>query len=550
MIHPKLTHGQASGRVLNKALKAKLSFSAFAANCVKTPQFCRRVFAAGASAGGSLVPGSNRGIGAVLLRSVSTYLAQTLGFGAIADGLAVVEAAGYVRLIYTSRDENQARVQTLDPVADTEDDAALPNSDLAIQQTGSLPRLFIYSAYSAPLRVATLTATGSLGAAVVAVSTTGSPSGVTAVEIIEGGATDIAVVATRYSAGLQIFSLTDAGEMSLTGTITDAEKSYLGNVSDLASLTINGAPVLLVLSSLENGISSYHIAANGTAELIDSLGAMEGLAVNGPAALQVAQIGGQHFAVIASTLSDSLTVVRINDMGVLFAADHVIDDRNTRFDAVAALDIFEAKGRSFVVTGGSDAGLSLFELLPGGQLSHLQSFALETGAGIGAITSIETKVNGDKAMIFLVDAAGDRIYHQELALTALGDLIQAAGGVATGGALEDRILGSATADTLRGMAGDDFLHDGAGADLLYGGAGADVFVFARDGAQDRIADFEKGIDRIDLSDWGRIYSAGAVTIAATATGALVSFGAERLVIDSLSGQSLTAASFTDADFLF
>src|SRR3989338_8153660 len=154
MIHPKLTHGQASGGVLNKALKAKLSFSAFAANCVKTPQFCRSVFAAGASAG------------------------RRLG------------AAGYVRLIYTSRDENQARVQTLDPVADTEDDAALPNSDLAIQQTGSLPRLFIYSAYSAPLRVATLTATGSLGAAVVAVSTTGSPSGVTAVEIIEGGATD------------------------------------------------------------------------------------------------------------------------------------------------------------------------------------------------------------------------------------------------------------------------------------------------------------------------------------------------------------------------
>jgi hypothetical protein len=529
---------------------AKLSISAFAANCPETPQIRPLVSALDARGLGMVAPRSNRGIGAVLLRSVSTYLAQTLGFGAIADGLAVVEAGGYVRLIYSSRDDNQVRVLTLDPVADGVAEAASPNSDLAIQQTSGLERLFIYSAYSAPLRMATIATTGTLGAAAVVTAATAPLNGVTAVEIIEGGATDSAVVATRNAAGLQIFSLTDAGEISLIGTIPDTAKSYLGNVSDLASLTINGAPVLLVLSSLENGISSYHIAADGTAELIDSLGAMEGLAVNSPAALQLAQIGGQHFAVIAATLSDSLTVVRINDLGVLFATDHVIDDRNTRFDAVAALDIFEAKGRSLVVTGGSDAGLSLFELLPGGQLSHLQSFALETGAGIGAITAIETKVNGDSVMVFLVDAAGDRIYHQELALTALGDLIQAAGGGATGGALEDRILGSATADSLRGMAGDDFLHDGAGADALYGGAGADVFVFARDGAQDRIADFETGIDRIDLSDWGRIYSANALTITATATGALVSYGAERLVIDSLSGQSLTASSLTDADFLF
>ena len=100
------------------------------------------------------------------------------------------------------------------------------------------------------------------------------------------------------------------------------------------------------------------------------------------------------------------------------------------------------------------------------------------------------------------------------------------------------------------MGGNDFLHDGAGSDVLFGGAGADVFVFARDGAQDRIADFEKGIDCIDLSDLGRIYSIDAVTITPTQTGALISFGAEHLVVDSLGGQSLGAANFTDADFVF
>ena len=74
-------------------------------------------------------------------------------------------------------------------------------------------------------------------------------------------------------------------------------------------------------------------------------------------------------------------------------------------------------------------------------------------------------MNGDKVMIFMVDAAGDRIYQHELSLATLGDSFRAVGGLATGGGLDDRLFGSAGADTLRGMGGDDFLHDGAGADV-------------------------------------------------------------------------------------
>lgn len=86
--------------------------------------------------------------------------------------------------------------------------------------------------------------------------------------------------------------------------------------------------------------------------------------------------------------------------------------------------------------------------------------------------------------------------------------------------------------------------------MLTGGAGADVFVFDRDATVDRISDFEDGIDRIDVSDWGRIYSRDALVITATATGAEINYGAERLIIASAGGGSLASTSFTDADFVF
>ncbi|MFC7704777.1 M10 family metallopeptidase C-terminal domain-containing protein [Plastorhodobacter daqingensis] len=77
-----------------------------------------------------------------------------------------------------------------------------------------------------------------------------------------------------------------------------------------------------------------------------------------------------------------------------------------------------------------------------------------------------------------------------------------------GGAGDDVLFGGAGDDRLDGGAGNDRLIAGPGTDVLTGGAGADVFVFAsaeeigRGATRDRITDFERGIDRIDLSALG------------------------------------------------
>ena len=71
----------------------------------------------------------------------------------------------------------------------------------------------------------------------------------------------------------------------------------------------------------------------------------------------------------------------------------------------------------------------------------------------------------------------------------------------------DKLLGSAGADsinagggddTVEGGHGNDRLAGGAGTDVLRGGDGADVFVFrAGEGDDDRVEDFQVGLDRIE-----------------------------------------------------
>jgi hypothetical protein len=88
---------------------------------------------------------------------------------------------------------------------------------------------------------------------------------------------------------------------------------------------------------------------------------------------------------------------------------------------------------------------------------------------------------------------------------SLNTMAPLSSGELSGTALDDALVGSEQTDMIYGLAGDDWLTGGGGADVLTGGDGADVFVFngvsdaGIGAARDKIADFEKGIDLIDLS---------------------------------------------------
>lgn len=67
-----------------------------------------------------------------------------------------------------------------------------------------------------------------------------------------------------------------------------------------------------------------------------------------------------------------------------------------------------------------------------------------------------------------------------------------------GWAGRDDLFGGFGDDRLSGGDGSDTLNGGAGNDLLIGGAGADLFIFVAAAGQDRIADWQDGIDKIVL----------------------------------------------------
>lgn len=117
--------------------------------------------------------------------------------------------------------------------------------------------------------------------------------------------------------------------------------------------------------------------------------------------------------------------------------------------------------------------------------------------------------------------------------------------VIRGNAGDNMLYGQAGNDTLFGGPGNDTLSGGAGNDLLYGGPGADVFRFTRGMDTDKIADFEQGLDKIELR--GMVPNFAALDIEDRNGHALIRFDDSR---DYIYVINFDAALLGPSDFIF
>jgi phosphodiesterase/alkaline phosphatase D-like protein len=88
-------------------------------------------------------------------------------------------------------------------------------------------------------------------------------------------------------------------------------------------------------------------------------------------------------------------------------------------------------------------------------------------------------------------------------------------------------------------AGADILDGGAGGDILTGGAGADIFSFATAWGDDRIQDFEDGIDHINLVGLTGLTQFNQLTISQVGADTLLTFGGNSITLVATTATAIT-----------
>ena len=356
------------------------------------------------------------------------------------------------------------------------------------------------------------------------------------------------IMANRLNRGLDVWQRT--GEADLTrvvqsgGVDTGTSTSGARDITAMVTVRQGTQTFVLTLSGGQNNLNLMNVSATGQLTRGPRIDLGDGLALNDGTVLEAVTVGDRVFVLVGAAGSGTLAVVEVMADGGLVLRDQVLDELGTRVAGVTALATAVVEGQGFVAAGGSDDGVTLMTLLPDGRLVHLATLAdgVATALTNPAALAMAARAAGLDLFVAGGGAQGG-ITHLRAELGPIGVTRQLADGGQsfTGTAGRDQIIGGAGADAIRGGAGDDILVDGAGADTLYGGAGVDVFVLRADDATDVIADFEAGIDRLDMGELGRFYTLDALGFTATATGGVLSIGIERVILNAADGRPLRAS---------
>lgn len=245
-------------------------------------------------------------------------------------------------------------------------------------------------------------------------------------------------------------------------------------------------------------------------------------------------IGGAEYSINLSNMDGSRTViVNHGEIGAKFwaiqanftDATEVIRNRGEISSQVwlgNGDDIFDGRGgKTFYVDGGGDDDLYMID-------DPLIKLGEQSNAGTDTVrSSITWKLGANFENLIL--SGKDSI-------------------TGTGSDDANRISGNAGQNTLFGLGGTDIINGGRGNDVLNGGAAADTFVFVTGTGHDTIADFQDGMDLIDITGIKSIKDFGQITgaMVQNGTGVDIALGDN----DMLTIQNITIDKLTAVDFAY
>lgn len=306
---------------------------------------------------------------------------------------------------------------------------------------------------------------------------------------------------------------------------------------------------MMAISGLGDFIAAYEIKETGELVTGSLHSGNMGIGYNTPTDAVAAEVDGESYIIVASPGSSSLTVFKLGQDGKLNAVDHVPDTLNTRFERITTIEAVVIEGRSFIFAGGTDDGISVFTLQPGGTLVHLQSIADLDGLTLNQVSDIAAMVRDGKLEVFVSAATETGITHLRFDPGQIGQTGLLKGVNARGTAANDLLIAAPDTRNLFGGDGDDILISGSNSIQLHGGPGRDTFVPTGIAGTITIRDFEPGIDYIDLSQLEVAGSIHDLRINFNAANAVIKRLDTRIVIKTKDGVAFNEDDLTNANFV-
>ena len=209
-------------------------------------------------------------------------------------------------------------------------------------------------------------------------------------------------MAAQLDNGVSVFSVANDGSLTNVDNVTDDANLQLGFASSVSTANVGGTTYLFVTGLLDSGVSVFSVATDGSLTNVDNVSDNTTLELDGPVYSTTADVGGTTYLFVAGGIDDGISVFSVANNGTLTNVDNVADDAALKLDGVFSVTTANVGGTTYLfATGFNDNGVSVFSVANDGTLTNVDNVPDNEAVELSGATSVSTAVVGGVTYLFV-----------------------------------------------------------------------------------------------------------------------------------------------------
>ena len=186
--------------------------------------------------------------------------------------------------------------------------------------------------------------------------------GASSLNTVNIGGTLYQIAAGAADDGISVFSVAANGTLTNVDNVSDTPARQLDGAWAVKTATVGGTTYVFVGGDTDDCITVFSMAANGTLTDVGTVHDDSTLQLNGVQSLATAIIDGRPHLIAAGRVDDGISVFEIADDGTLTNIANITDDSTLKLNGVARTTFVQTGSAQFLAAASPFEWVSLFSL--------------------------------------------------------------------------------------------------------------------------------------------------------------------------------------------